>query len=66
MSPDLVQAVKFGGDEFAERFDDVRGDLDAAVVVLDGGLDVGNVHGLAFAVGALGVTARADEVRVDH
>ncbi|MCW5950924.1 MAG: hypothetical protein KIT69_01500 [Propionibacteriaceae bacterium] len=36
VSPDLVRAVKFGGDEFAERFDDVRGDLDAAVVVLDG------------------------------
>ncbi|WP_236757575.1 hypothetical protein [Aeromicrobium sp. PE09-221] len=41
------------------------GDLHAVVVGLDQVLDVADEDGLAGAVGALGVTARADEVGVD-
>ena len=41
------------------------GDLDALVVVLDELLDVLDEHGLAGAVGALGVPTGADEVAVD-
>lgn len=62
----LVEAVELGDDEFAERGDDVFGYLDGAVELFDGGFDVGDVHGFAFAVGALGVASCADEVGVDH
>ncbi|HQY96686.1 MAG: hypothetical protein L0H96_00615 [Humibacillus sp.] len=62
---DLVQSVELTGDQLAQRGDDVFGYLDVAVVVLDGGFDVGHEHGLAFAVGAAGVPAGAHEVRVD-
>lgn len=41
-------------------------DFDGAVVILDGGFDVGHVHGFALAVGAFGVSAGAQEVGVDH
>ncbi|MFN8183814.1 MAG: hypothetical protein U0R23_05265 [Candidatus Nanopelagicales bacterium] len=61
-----VESVELSGDQLAERGDDVAGYLHAAVVVLDGGFDVGHEHGLAFAGGALGVPARAQEVGVDH
>ena len=61
-----MEAVEFSDDEFPQSSRDVRGDLDAAVVVLDGGFEVGNVYGLAFAADALGVPAGADEVWVDH
>ncbi|MFT4228625.1 MAG: hypothetical protein QM624_19645 [Micropruina sp.] len=61
-----VEPVELGGDEFPQRGDDVLGYLHVAVVVLDGGFDVGDEHGLAFAGGALGVPARAQEVGVDH
>ncbi|MEE8737008.1 hypothetical protein [Bifidobacterium subtile] len=61
-----MEAVELGDDEFAQRGDDVFGYLDGAVELLDGGLDVGDVHGLALAGGALGVASGADEVRVDH
>ncbi|MEX3509747.1 hypothetical protein VVR84_09410 [Kocuria carniphila] len=62
---DGVEPVELAGDQFAERGDDVFGYLDVAVVVLDGGFDVGHEHGLAFAVGALGVPSGAHEVGVD-
>ncbi|MCQ9368140.1 hypothetical protein NQ036_07780 [Brevibacterium sp. 91QC2O2] len=61
-----VEPVELGVDELAQRLDDVGGDLHAAVVVFDGGFDVGHVHGLTVAGGALLVPAGADEVRVDH
>ena len=52
-----VDVAQLVADEVAEGFHDVRGNLDGAVVVLDGGFDVGDVHGLALAVGVLGVSA---------
>ena len=61
-----VESVELSGDQLAQRGDDVAGYLHTAVVVLDGGFDVGHEHGLAFAGGALGVPARAQEVGVDH
>ncbi|WP_248114939.1 MULTISPECIES: hypothetical protein [unclassified Micrococcus] len=61
----LVESVELAGDQLAERRQDVLGYLHAAVVVLDGGFDVGHEHGFAFAVGALGVSAGAHEVGVD-
>nr|WP_286982124.1 hypothetical protein [Corynebacterium sp. UBA5992] len=39
--------------------DDVLGLLDAQVVALDGGFNVGHVFGTEFAVGAFGVSAKA-------
>src|SRR5699024_269882 len=60
------EPVELAGDQLAQRGDDVGGYLHAAVVVLDRGLHVGHEHGLAVAVGALGVSAGADEVGVDH
>ncbi|MFQ6484663.1 hypothetical protein [Brachybacterium epidermidis] len=63
---DLVEAVELAGDQLAQRRNHVFGYLDVAVEVLDGGFDVGHEHGLAFAVGALGVPAGAHEVGVDH
>ncbi|MFH5244366.1 hypothetical protein ACHIPV_21195 [Antrihabitans sp. NCIMB 15448] len=61
----LVESVELAGDQLAERRQDVLGYLHAPVVVFDGGFDVGHEHGLAFAVGALGVSAGAHEVGVD-
>nr|WP_243837879.1 hypothetical protein [Cumulibacter soli] len=60
-----VEPVELLGDEGAQRGDNVLGDLDLPVVVLHGGFDVGYEDGLAFAGGAFGVPARADEVGVD-
>ncbi|MFT3889940.1 MAG: hypothetical protein QM713_17495 [Arachnia sp.] len=54
---DVVDLVEIVADEFAEGFHDVQRYLDGAVVVLDGGFDIGYEHGLALAVGALGVPA---------
>ncbi|MCI1674097.1 MAG: hypothetical protein LKI34_07780 [Bifidobacterium tibiigranuli] len=62
---DVVQLVELGDDQLAQGDDDMLGYLDAAVVVLDGGLDIGNVHGVPFAFGALGMPARAQEIRID-
>src|SRR5699024_7294133 len=59
-------SVELAGDQLTYRCDEVGGYLHAAVVVLDWGLHVGHEHGLAVAVGAIGVSAGADEVGVDH
>ncbi|MTB70778.1 hypothetical protein GGG17_02055 [Arsenicicoccus sp. MKL-02] len=61
----LVESVELAGDQLAERRQDVLGYLHAAVVVLDGGFDVGHEHGFAFPDGALGVSAGAHEVGVN-
>ncbi len=61
-SGDVVEAVELGGDEFSQRSQDVRRNLDLAVEVLDRGLDVGHEHRLALTGGALGMAARTDEV----
>ncbi|WP_229586856.1 MULTISPECIES: hypothetical protein [Micrococcales] len=63
---DLVESVELAGDQLTERWQDVFGYLHVPVVVLDGGFDVWHEHGLAFAVGALGVPPGAHEVRIDH
>ncbi|MFT8986994.1 MAG: hypothetical protein ABF966_02015 [Bifidobacterium psychraerophilum] len=62
---DVMQLVELRDDQFAQGDDDVLGYLDAPVVVLDGGLDVGHVHGMPLAFGALGMPARAQEIRID-
>ncbi|MDZ5079013.1 hypothetical protein [Nesterenkonia sp. HG001] len=59
------QLVELAGDQFAERGNDVLGYLHASVVVLDCGFYIGHEHGLAVTVGALGVSAGADEVGID-
>nr|WP_238146744.1 hypothetical protein [Ornithinimicrobium murale] len=65
LSGDVVESVELTGDQLAQRGQDVFGYLYAPVVVLDRGFDVGHEHGLAFAVGALGVPSGAHEVGVD-
>nr|WP_231939113.1 hypothetical protein [Brevibacterium sandarakinum] len=65
LSGDFVEPVELAGDQLAQRMKDVFGYLHVPVVVLDGGFDVGHEHGLAFAVGALGVPSGAHEVGVD-
>ncbi|MCI2182678.1 MAG: hypothetical protein LKK52_08115 [Bifidobacterium psychraerophilum] len=62
---DVMQLVELADDQFAQGDDDVFGYLDAPVVVLDGGLDVGHVHGAPLAFGAFGMPARAQEIWID-
>ncbi|MCI1791911.1 MAG: hypothetical protein LKI60_05025 [Bifidobacterium tibiigranuli] len=62
---DVVQLVELGHDQPTQGADGVFGYLDSTVVILNGGFHVGHVHGVPFTVGAFGVPAGTQEIRVD-
>ncbi|MEK0226168.1 hypothetical protein WM016_07500 [Bifidobacterium mongoliense] len=61
----VVQLVELGHDQLTQRADGAFGYLDGTVILLDGRLNVGHVHGVPFTVGALGMPAGTQEIGVD-